>query len=156
MTANDLPQRKHPAHPVPVHRHNEPVIVFVTVCTRERRPILPSPSVHEMLLGCWKSASNWKVGAYVILPDHVHLFCVPGIEPATGIKPWVKYWKSLVAKQLPALKGVWQTDCWDTQMRGIEHYREKLSYVRQNPVRRGLVDKAEHWPFAGELNVFRW
>lgn len=50
----------------------------------------------------------------------------------------------------------WQTDCWDTQMRSGEHYREKWEYVRHNPVRAGFVQRPEDWPWQGEPSVLRW
>jgi len=50
----------------------------------------------------------------------------------------------------------WQADCWDTQLRSAEHYHERWEYVRLNPVRKGLVARAEDWPWLGELGVLRW
>jgi REP element-mobilizing transposase RayT len=32
------------------------------------------------------------------MPDHVHLFCAPGIFPPTPVKKWVEYWKGIVAR----------------------------------------------------------
>jgi hypothetical protein len=50
----------------------------------------------------------------------------------------------------------WQPDCWDTQLRSGEHYHEKWEYVRQNPMRAGLANVPEDWPWQGELNVLGW
>jgi putative transposase len=97
------------------------------------------------------------VGTYVIMPDHIHLFCRPaGFPAAEGVKAWTSYWKRLASLAMRDLQPLWQADCWDTQMRDIEHYNERLSYVRQNPVRRELVQRAEDWPYQGELNSFAW
>jgi hypothetical protein len=35
-------------------------------------------------------------------------------------------------------------------LRGAESYEEKWWYVRDNPVRAGLVDRWEDWPHCGE------
>ena len=35
-------------------------------------------------------------------------------------------------------------------------YDEKWQYVRNNPVRHGLVESAEKWPYQGELNRLEW
>ncbi|MBN1269698.1 MAG: hypothetical protein JXB04_08935, partial [Kiritimatiellae bacterium] len=51
---------------------------------------------------------------------------------------------------------IWQRDVWDTQMRDYAHYVEKCAYVERNPVRRGLVQRPEDWPYRGELHVIRW
>ncbi len=50
----------------------------------------------------------------------------------------------------------WQPNCWDTQVRSGEHYHETWLYVRENPVRAGLVDDAGQWAYQGELNVLLW
>lgn len=71
---------------------------------------------------------------------------------------WVRYWKSLVSRRWPwpHEHPIWQRDCWDTQLRGAESYEAKLNYVRNNPVRHGLVATPEAWPFAGELHALAW
>ncbi|MCX7914880.1 MAG: hypothetical protein N3A53_01065, partial [Verrucomicrobiae bacterium] len=51
---------------------------------------------------------------------------------------------------------IWQRDFWDTQLRRGESYSAKWEYVRQNPMRAGLVAKAAHWPYQGELNILEW
>jgi hypothetical protein len=50
----------------------------------------------------------------------------------------------------------WQPNCWDTQMRSVEHFRERWEYVRQNPVRAGLVARPDDWPWQGEMHVVGW
>ena len=81
-TDPDFPVRKRLAHPPPVERHNTPTILFVTVCVLDRSPILANNSVHDVFCSIWPKADHWRVGRYMIMPDHVHLFCVPGVyEP---------------------------------------------------------------------------
>ncbi len=177
-----LPQRKHPVHMPPVERHNEPVILFVTVGTQPR----VAAFANALFLNAFKmgvaDADAWSVGKYMIIPDHVHLFCSPATVARLGIKRWSQYLKERITKRLnAAMEGEaalsrssalgdgsaqprppsgrawkWQPDCWDTQMRSGEHYHEKWEYVRHNPVRKGLVDKPEDWPWQGELNVLHW
>jgi hypothetical protein len=76
-----LPCRRHPAHP-PVHENlDEPTLVFLTVFTAARKPILACQDAAELLLKCWSDKPAWIVGQYVIMPDHVHLFCAPAAFP---------------------------------------------------------------------------
>jgi len=35
------------------------------------------------------------------------------------------------------------------------HYDEKWEYVRQNPVRAGLVAESDDWPHRGEMHALR-
>ncbi len=50
----------------------------------------------------------------------------------------------------------WQTNFWDTHLRSDESYAAKWEYVSFNPVRAGLVENAEEWPFKGMLNPLRF
>ena len=153
---NMLLRRTYPAHPIPVPHHNTPVVVQVTVCTHERKPLLANQRTHLCLRSKWAEAKHWRVGNYVIMPEHVHLFCVPGTIPTEPLACWIGYWKRMVSREFPESRPLWQKDFWDTQMRTLAQYTEKLSYVRMNPVRKRLVTAKEDWPFSGELNVISW
>ena len=51
---------------------------------------------------------------------------------------------------------LWQNGCWDTQMRTGEQYETKWEYMRDNPVRKGLADKADEWPYQGVVHDLQW
>src|SRR5215469_11780855 len=141
--------RKKPAHGVRVDS-NRPTIVFVTVCTKSRRPWLASPENHVALLGVWAEASAWVVGRYVLMPDHLHLFAAPG-RLELSLENWIRYWKSRFTRTRLVALQEWQSGHWDTRLRSGESYESKWLYVRGNPVRAGLVDDADRWPYQGEL-----
>jgi putative transposase len=153
-----VPERGHPAHPAPVARHNQPMVLMVSVALRQPNAYrcLDNATVHAALLTAWRTAQEWLPGLYLIMPDHVHLFCVPGGPEAPSVKAWCKKWKSLTSMALGQHDWRWLPDCWDTQMRDREQYNEKLAYVRMNPVRKGLVAQPEEWPHQGTLNTILW
>jgi putative transposase len=152
------PSRSRPAHMPVFEKGNQAVIVFVTVCTKGRRPLLANDDVHSLLKDAWSEARLWMVGRYVIMTDHVHLFAAPATNPPEPIRKWTSYWKSVVARKWPegGRQSIWQTDVWDTQLRSGDSYASKWIYVRENPVRAGLVGDADDWPHQGEVNVLRW
>jgi hypothetical protein len=45
----------------------------------------------------------------------------------------------------------WQKGFFDHLIRNSESYAQKWEYVRENPVRAGLVKHADAWPYQGEL-----
>jgi putative transposase len=150
--------RKHPIH-LDVHdRRDTPIIVFLTVCTKGRKPILASSEAQVLLIAAWRTAKKWRVGRYVIMPDHVHLFCAPAESETQPLLQWVKYWKSVAARTWtnPVESPIWQRHFWDTQLRRSESYDQKWQYVVENPVRAGLVARSEDWSFQGKLNELRW
>ncbi len=97
----------------------------------------------------------WVVGRYVVMPDHIHLFAAPD-RPELPLDNWVKYWKSQFTKRHRVSEHRWETDHWDTRLRKGESYAVKWEYVRNNPVRHGLVQRAEDWPFQGEIALLEW
>jgi len=150
--------RKHPAHVSPVERHNEPVIVFLTVCSKGKKRIFASADAASVIIAAWQNAKSWLVGRYVIMPNHIHLFCAPGVFPPEPLKQWVRYWKNLASRTWPrpGEHPLWQRDFWDTQLRRHENYDAKWDYVIDNPVRAGLVRDPNEWPYQGELNLLPW
>ena len=150
--------RKRPIHFPPKQRIGHPTILFVTVCTKNRKWLLARNKVHTLLKSAWTTNPAWLVGWYVIMPDHIHFFCAPNAGQATGLEKWIQFWKSVVSRNWPwpEEQPVWQRGFWDRQLRTWESYEEKWHYVLLNPVRKGLVSAPEEWPFAGELNLLRW
>jgi putative transposase len=154
----NLPNRKTPVHLPLSSAHNRSALVFLTICTDRRKPILAHDDVHDLLLASWKKADAWLVGRYVLMPDHVHLFCSPNDTEPVSLSKWVQFWKSQSSSRWPRRgeQPIWQKSCWDTQLRRGDSYENKWDYVRQNPVRHGLVRGIEDWPYQGELNILEW
>jgi REP element-mobilizing transposase RayT len=129
-------------------------LFFVTSCTYERRKLLTSDAVHAAFVAFASQANsrqNIAVGRYVIMPDHVHLFVRGSDDFQLG--PWVGMLKQALAKQIaPAgTLPIWQRGFFDHLLRTDESYAQKWNYVRENPVRAGLVMNAEDWPYSGEI-----
>ena len=84
------------------------------------------------------------VGRYVIMPDHIHLFAAP-TETDVDLDGWIRFWKSCFTKEIRRSKSFkcpprfWQSQHWDTRLRNWRSYDNKWTYVRNNPVRHGLV-----------------
>ena len=152
------PRRKRPAHFPAVTVGFQSIIVFLTVCTRLRKALLANDQAEQLIIESWQAANFWRVGRYVIMPDHIHLFCAPNLFPPQPLKKWIAYWKNYVTRAWPdrAQVPIWQREFWDRQLRRSESYAQKWDYVVNNPVRHGYVSRAEDWPYQGELNVLEW
>jgi len=93
------------------------------------------------------------VGNYVIMPDHVHFFVRDGNN--FHLAGWVNGLKRAISVALGATKQrpLWQPGLFDRVLRNDESYSQKWEYVRENPVRAGLVPRADDWPHQGEFAV---
>lgn len=89
------------------------------------------------------------------MPDLMHLFAAPGAGEVP-FDNWVRFWKSQFSRTHWNPDCRWQTDHWDTWMRSAAAYAEKWEYVRNNPVRHGLVRHPDQWVFRGKMNRMQW
>jgi hypothetical protein len=69
---------------------------------------------------------------------------------------WVRFWKSQFTKKHGDKQHRWQPHHWDTRLRRVDSYAQKWDYVRNNPVRKGLVRGPDDWPYQGEIHALRW
>jgi REP element-mobilizing transposase RayT len=131
---------------------NQP-LYFVTFSTRDRRSI-PSLDRAQIALEHYARHGitdfNVALGRYVIMRDHVHLF-VRGDQEFT-LSSWIGGLKRAMSVALESSR-LWQPGFFDHVLRSDESYAEKWNYVRDNPVRAGLVKSANDWPHQGEITV---
>ena len=148
-----LKQRRHPAKGVFIFR-GQATIVFVTICSRQRKQNLANAIVHQALVNVWTKADRWMIGAYMIMPDHIHFFCSP-LDETVEIEKWITFWKRQLKRGLADRAPQFQIGSFHHRLRGEESYTEKWDYVQANPVRAGLIQKPEDWPYQGVLNELR-
>jgi len=85
------------------------------------------------------------------MPDHVHLFVRGSDDFQLG--RWIGMLKQALAKHVVPTRmlPIWQRRFFDHLLRSDESYAQKWNYVCENPVRAGLVTKADDWPYSGEI-----
>jgi len=137
-------------------------LFYLTVCVRQRRQVLAKSSVCEILVGAWQNSLEvygWRVGRYVVMPDHVHFFASPATREEKDLSSFIGGWKNWTQEAihrsgLPYF--AWQKEFFDHLLRSSESYSEKWEYVRLNPVRAQLVSEPEDWPYQGEIHPLMW
>ncbi len=148
------------------HRHLQRLAVivtrqpvfFITACVDGRQPLLAPPTAARILVDEWRTAHRrhgWRIGRYVIMPDHVHWFATP-LDDSADLSRFVGAWKEWTAKRIARVQSavlpLWQPRFFDHVLRSEESYAEKRAYVLNNPVRAGLVETAEAWPYSGWID----
>lgn len=145
-------ERKYPHH-APVNPLKENNLIFLTVCTKGRVPWLADDVAHQVLRELWSDRSHWVVGPYILMPDHIHLIVGPSSSQTSSFENWVSWWKRMSVRRCQHSAIGWQKGFWDTRLRNGRHMAEKVDYMRQNPVRSGLVDESSEWRFQGIINT---
>jgi putative transposase len=147
--------RMTPAQGVHLTSH-QPVIVWLTVCTKDRVGWLTQSEVMETLHEIWATrATAWVMGDYLLMPDHVHGFCSPH-QPGIEIESWVAFWKSQLTRARSNQDRRWQRGVFHHRLRSLEEFREKSIYMLENPLRKGYVERCEDWPWRGRVHDVRW
>jgi len=128
---------------------------FLTFCTY-RRWILPK-DVRSVVLDCCRHDEGTKIELQVavVMPDHVHLIFTPlvcerkmAVWPLAEITDAIKGASAHRVNQALQRKGrVWQAESFDHVLRSSESLEQKVRYLLENPVRRGLVHKWEDYPW---------
>jgi REP element-mobilizing transposase RayT len=126
-------------------------VYFITFNTYRRRYILATEEVHHRFIAFSEQAITHgaAIGRYVIMPDHIHLFMRIVSDRPIGIT--VRLLKRSLSAAIETNPPHWQPGFFDHLLRHGESYAEKWEYVRQNPVRAGLVHEPEKWPHQGQI-----
>jgi putative DNA methylase len=96
------------------------------------------------------AGDRYILHAWVVMPNHTHILFTP--LPGWDLSRIVHTWKSYTAhkiNQLLARSGkLWQDEPFDRFIRDARHFNNALAYVENNPVKAGLCDKPEEWPWS--------
>jgi len=127
---------------------------FVTFSCYHRRPLFTtdtSRQTFETALERVRRNFRLRVYAYVVMPEHVHLLVS---EPERDTLAYaVKSLKQGVARRLIGeAEQFWQKRYYDFNVRNHEQFVEKVHYIHWNPVRRGLCERPEDWPWSSFLH----
>jgi putative transposase len=129
-------------------------LYFVTFNTLHRKSLLARQEVFDSFIAYARKnePAGRAVGRFVIMPDHIHLFVRIGHD--SRLNDFIRLLKQTLTKELKSIgvKGdIWQPGFFDHLLRHSDSYHEKWNYVRENPMRAGLVEKSEDWSWQGEI-----
>lgn len=106
--------------------------------------------------------ARFIVYAYVVMPDHVHMLLQPTKGNISQILQSLKLHSSLEINRhlnkshsgesaFAAMDDygmfLWQKGFYDHVIRDDRDFRNHVEYIRHNPVKAGLVEKPEEYPF---------
>ena len=130
-------------------------IVLLTISTENRKPWLGNDTAHQLLHETWSEATAWFVGDYLLMPDHLHLFCAPR-DLSFTLETWITSWQREFSFKHGLRDWKFSARGWHPQWCDGENYSAKWVHVQENPIRKGLVLNIEDWPFKGRVFDLMW
>ncbi len=142
---------------------------YLTFSCFKRQPFFQSELACRWFLDTLNTARTkqpFDLWAYVIMPEHVHIVLLPGVETkisailktiklslARKFLIWVRRENSSFLAQMKDRQPngkvayrFWQRGGGhDRNLRSNHDVHEKIRYIHANPVRRGLVAQPEDW-----------
>jgi putative transposase len=140
---------------------------FVTFCCYHRCPLFTTEAsrrVFEDALERVRRSFCLRVYGFVVMPEHIHLLVseperttplkpTPGLNGAPSLAYALKSLKQGVARRLIGdAEHFWQKRYYDFNIRDHAQFVEKLHYIHCNPVKRGLCEHPEDWPWSSFLH----
>jgi len=142
---------------------------YLTFSCYRRLPLFGNDRIKDAFVDQIQFAreqTGFHLLAWVVMPEHVHLLIWPRLpEYPVSKVAWIikrdlaqrviERWRELdasILKELEARKN--QTRFWqrgggyDRNIHSFDELNEKIRYIHQNPVRRGLVDRPQDWAWS--------
>jgi putative transposase len=92
---------------------------------------------------------HYNLFAYVVMANHVHVLLEPGVPLSRAIRGI----KGVSARDANATldrvgKPFWQDESFDHWIRNGAELERIVFYIENNPVKAGLVKRAQDWPWS--------
>ncbi|HEV2618332.1 MAG TPA: transposase, partial [Acidobacteriaceae bacterium] len=121
-------------------------VSFVTITTQDRRPIFEISRVAELFTDTllhYRMLGHYKLHAFVVMPDHVHLVVTP---QSITLDQTVGLIKSGFEHRLETMSHVWQDGFIGYSIANMHDVEMVREYLHQVPVRANLAAAAELYP----------
>jgi putative transposase len=141
--------------------------LFITAVGKDRLPIFRTNKLKQLTCDAIdeaRASCGFLLFAYVLMPDHLHILTDSPVKPSAVLQ----YIKGIVARRvinhlkeqnyessLQKLRhadwkrnhrfSLWQHDSDVFSVTSESKFMEKVNYIHLNPVRAGLVERAEDY-----------
>ncbi len=132
---------------------------YLTIVTHRRNSILIDniDELHESFRES-KRYYKYRINAIVILPEHLHMIITPSnVKDYPKIVRAIKYNFSIkvqqdeeqsMARYKKGLNPIWQKRYYEHTIRDEKDYLRCLEYMKNNPIKHGLVENLEDWKYS--------
>jgi len=131
----------------------------VALANRGARTLLDEIDLLRSVYGAVVAQHPVTCEAMVVLPDHIHaVWTLPAGDADFSIR-WKKI-KGVFSQHCRAQgqaspskarrgeKGIWQRRFWEHAIRDSADFQTHVAYCHFNPVKHGLAERPEDWPYS--------
>lgn len=136
--------------PTREHATNTGQTYMVTSSAWERRSLFRNERWARLLIDTLYHyrGTAYLVHEFVIMPDHFHVL----LTPTTSLEKAVQFIKGgfsyRAKRELGSNMEVWQKGFSDHRIRDAGDYLRHVAYIRENPVRKKLCERADEYPYS--------
>jgi putative transposase len=119
----------------------QPQTYFVTTVTEGRRALLQSNQNADLMIDIlfrYRDEGRYALHAFVVMPDHIHAVITPSENQS--IERCMQCIKGGYSHSHPSTTSIWQRGFHEHRLRDPEDYVRHMTYIIQNPEKRGLRD----------------
>ena len=97
---------------------------------------------------------RYRLMAWAVMPNHVHaLFqTMDGWSMDSVVGSWKTFTANAIGRLIitpgAPVPRVWHPEFWDRYIRDHCHFMNAVAYIQNNPVKAGLAQQLEEWPWS--------
>ena len=135
------------------HRTAPGTSYFVTTKTSQNRALFHVVEIAETVtqtLAHYRERGEYLLHEFVLMPDHLHVLITP--SPTNSLEKAMQFIKGGSSHRLHQQRGqkvdLWSAGFHEWTVRDAADWKTKAEYIRLNPVKAGLAERAEDWPYS--------
>ncbi len=125
--------------------------IHLTICADRGEPFRAKALAEAVCnsVGRCSELCGYRLYGFTLMPDHLHVLLSPRAS-GIAVGAWLRRFKSFTTNEHVKLGGdapLWQQSGHDHVCRTAETAEGVLAYIVNNPVRAGLVECWQDWPW---------
>ena len=111
-----------------------------------------TPAERDLILATLcrqRQRGDFFLFGFVVMPTHLHLLFAPHNQNLIRIMRDLKSKTGYeISRARPVPGPIWQSGYFDTIIRRVRNFWQKLEYIHRNPVEDGMVKNPEDWSWS--------
>lgn len=126
--------------------------IHVVICANNKKVVFNSKNNAEITVGELLKAAHdirFVILCYCLMPDHLHIVVSPG-RSGVSLSRFLNIFKGRTSAIFRGygITNLWQRSAFDRVIRRDEDLKAIIEYILNNPVRKGIAEKADCYPYS--------